>query len=163
VHRWVAGAAAIVLSAGTAACGGNAEGTTSPSGALAIVVGAHANAPAPRLTGGAAAALDMAVTQQSQVSLVVADGAPFQEGQTRQLGGQDGATRQRVSEAVSAAVPRSPETDLLAALQLAGQLVAGQPGVRTVVVVDPGLSTTGALDFTQPGMLDAAPHAHPTR
>src|SRR4051794_19300437 len=40
----------------------------------------------------------------------------------------------------------------------AARLRGGQPGVRTVVVVDPGLSTTGALDFTQPGMLDADPH-----
>ncbi|MBV9010967.1 MAG: OmpA family protein [Pseudonocardiales bacterium] len=49
-----------------------------------------------------------------------------------------------------------PEVDVLGALEEAGNAAgAGRPAAGTVVLVDSGLSTTGALDFSQPGMLDA--------
>jgi len=46
------------------------------------------------------------------------------------------------------------EVDVLAALEEAGS-AAGRPGAGTVVLVDSGLATSGALDFSQPGVLDA--------
>lgn len=48
----------------------------------------------------------------------------------------------------------APEADTLSALELAGG-AARRPEAGTVVLVDSGLSTTGALDFSQPGVLDA--------
>lgn len=40
-----------------------------------------------------------------------------------------------------------PEADLLAALDLAGRSLAGQPGPRTIIVLDSLLQTAGALRF----------------
>jgi outer membrane protein OmpA-like peptidoglycan-associated protein len=159
LRRCSAWAAAVAVTSATAGCGVDAAADTSLSGgALAIVVGAHANAPAPELGGDAAAALDMAVAQGSYVSVVVADGAPHQYGDPEQLtAGGTAADRQRIVDTVADAVPQSPESDLLGALQLAAGSIAGEPGMHSVVVVDSGLSTTGALDFTEPGVLGADP------
>ncbi len=46
------------------------------------------------------------------------------------------------------------EVDVLSALEQAGG-AAGRPKAGTVVLVDSGLTTSGALDFSQPGVLDA--------
>jgi hypothetical protein len=138
-----------------------------PRGALALVIGGHGNMPPPVLEGVAASARDLAVAQQSQISVVVADGAPYPLLEAERLTAdadlpadraeQREANRRRIDEIVASARARTPETDLLAALALAGRTLAGQPGPRTVVVVDSGLSTSGALDFGRPGMLDADP------
>ena len=165
-RQGAAALAAVALTAGTAGCGGSATAAV-PPGALAVVVGAHANAPTPRLAGSAAAALDMATAQESLVALVVADGLPYLHSEPAALAvdDEDGDAaeagrrehRERVQDAVTTARPVTPESDLLAALTLAGSTIAEEPGMHTVVVVDSGLSTTGALDFTEPGMLDADP------
>jgi len=138
-----------------------------PRGALGVVVGAHSNMPQPTLEGIAASARDLAVAQQSQLSVVVADGAPFTLVEPERLlvdaeepagrAEQREANRRRIDEAVATARARTPETDLLSALILAGRTMADQPGPRTVVVVDSGLSTSGPMDFRQPGMFDADP------
>jgi outer membrane protein OmpA-like peptidoglycan-associated protein len=159
LRRCPAVVAAIALTSVTAGCGqavdASAEGAF-PGGALAIVVGAHANAPAPQLAGGASAAVDMAVAQGSYLSIVVADGLPYQPSEPALLSG-GAADRQRVLDDVASAAPRSPESDLLGALQLAAGSIAEQPGPHQIVVVDSGLSTSGPLEFTEPGMLDAEP------
>jgi len=144
-------------------CESSAE-AAEPTGALAIVVGAHANMPPAELVGTAASARDMAVVQQSYFSVVVADGAPYvaESGGLEAAGGtalqeQRDANRQRVDDAVAGARARTPESDLLAALQVAAASIQAQPGHRRIVVLDSGLSTTGALDFTNPDLLDAVP------
>ena len=122
--------------------------------------------PPATLSGAAASARDMAIAQQSFYSVVVADGAPFvsDSGQLTISGGTDDeqqaqrdATRQRVDAAVAVARARTPETDLLAALQVAASSIRNQPGHRSIVVLDSGLSTMGALDFNHPDLLDAVP------
>jgi outer membrane protein OmpA-like peptidoglycan-associated protein len=160
----VAAAVLPALAAVTAACApGDAAEAPSPRGALAIVVGAHANAPALRLAGAAASAADMALAQQSSVSLVVADGGAYQAAQWAEPTDDAGAaqdrplTRQRLDDAIDDARPKTEETDLVTALQLAGRSIASTPGPHTIVVLDSGLSTRGPLDFTAPGMLDADP------
>lgn len=50
-----------------------------------------------------------------------------------------------------------PEVDILAALEEAGS-AAGRPAAGTIVLVDSGLATSGALDLSQPGVLDAPAH-----
>jgi outer membrane protein OmpA-like peptidoglycan-associated protein len=165
-HRWGAALLSLAVAGGLAACA--SPGTAAePSGALVVVVGGRAGSAAPELSGTAATARDVAVSQQSWFSLVVADGAPYQEGQavTLTADAADGAARdeqyaanrQRVDDAVVAARARTPESDLLAAMDLGVQTVPTRSGLRTLVVVDSGLSTAGALDFTEPGTLDADP------
>jgi hypothetical protein len=161
------GALVLAAAVGCAGSGGRAEEDPGPGGVLAVVVGAHSNAPDPELTGAAAAARDLAVAQQSYFSLVVADGAPYQTGGSGPLVA-DGSTstaraeqheagRRHVDDMVEQAVAMTPETDLITAMDLVVQTLQGEPGLHTLVVVDSGLSTTGPLDFRRPGLLDADP------
>ena len=153
--------------AGAAVVKASSSAADEPSGALAVVVGAHANMPPPTLEGAAASARDLAVAQQSYLSVVVADGAPYVLGRPGRLyadaegeaerSEQRQVNRRQVDDAVAAARAVTPETDLLAAMTLAGRSIADQPGLRTLVVVDSGLSTKGAVDFGRRGMLDADP------
>jgi outer membrane protein OmpA-like peptidoglycan-associated protein len=162
--RWGAALVAVLLPVALAGCG-DASAAAEPSGALAVVVGGRAHTPAPVLTGAAAAARDLAVAQQSRLSVVVADGAPAVVGEPVQLrvDDDDAAVEQRaenrrlVDETVAGARARAPESDLLTALQVAAEILAEEPGLRTLVVVDSGLSTTGPMDMTRPGLLDAEP------
>ena len=153
----VAVALSVAVAVGLAACGGGrgASAEAVPSGAIAVVVGARSNMPPPALGGRSASARDMAIAQGAQFSLFVADGAPFQAGTTIPLGRDQG--RSDVEDAIAAARARTPESDLLGALHLAARELAGRRGLRTLVVIDSGLSTTGRLDFTTPGLLDAQP------
>jgi outer membrane protein OmpA-like peptidoglycan-associated protein len=154
----------VVVPVALAGCG-DASAAAEPSGALAVVVGGRAHTPAPVLTGAAAAARDLAVAQQSTLSVVVADGAPAVVGEPVPLRVEDdgGAAEQRaenrrlVDDTVEGARARAPESDLLTALQVAAESVADEPGLHTLVVVDSGLSTAGPMDFTRPGLLDAEP------
>ena len=154
-----------VAVAALAACGTPAE-AAAPNGAVAFVVGAHANVPPARLSGAAASARDIAVAQQSFYSVVVADGAPFvADSGTLQATGDTTAARQEsrdanrghIDDVVASARARTPETDLLKALQVAADSIRAKPGHRNIVVLDSGLSTTGALDFRAPDVLDAVP------
>jgi hypothetical protein len=152
----------VVLAAGGLATGavvtaGNSA-TSEPAGAFVVVVGGHADMPPATLDGTAAAARDVAVAQQSDFAVIVADGAPHLLEEPRPLTATAPATnRRRVDDAVATARATTPETDLLGALTLAGRSVADRPGLRTLVVLDSGLSTTGAVDMGRPGMLDAHP------
>ncbi len=165
VHRWSALVVPALLLATLTGCERSAE-AAEPTGALAIVVGARGNMPPADLVGTAASARDMAVAQQSFFSVVVADGAPYvaESGVLKATGDtasakqeQGEANRQRVDDAVAGARARTPESDLLAALQVAAASIQAQPGHRSIVVLDSGLSTTGALDFRNPDLLDAVP------
>jgi flagellar motor protein MotB len=166
--RALVAAGALVLVASLAGCAGAAAAPAAPvhSGQLAIVVGAHANAPTGPLTGKGAWARDVAAAQGSDFQLVVGDGAPYvaadealtvdaADEAARQA--QREANRETIDAAVEEATARTPESDLLAALTLAAQHPVSAPGLRVVLVRDSGLSTTGVLDFRQPGLLDADP------
>ncbi|WP_138733292.1 OmpA family protein [Modestobacter excelsi] len=165
--RWPAALLSLVVVGCLAACADPAATAAEPSGALVVVVGGRANAAPPALSGVAASARDVAVAQQSVFSLVLADGAPFAEGPAATLTAdaadagareeQYAANRERVDDAVAGARARTPESDLLTAIDLGVQTVGTPTGLRTLVLVDSGLSTAGALDFTAPGMLDADP------
>lgn len=164
LHRCATAVACAAVVAGLAGCG--AASTGESRGALAIVVGARNNTPPPELDGLAAQARDTAVTDRSFLSIVVADGRPFEAGHgvlqvnaANSIAAQEqqDANRRKVDQALDAAAAKTPEADLLAALDLAARAIHSRPGPHTIVVVDSGLSTTGALDFTQPGLLDADP------
>lgn len=165
VERLAGVAVAAVAAATLSGCAGDAV-AAEPTGAVAFVVGGHANMPAAELTGAAASARDMAVAQQSFFSVVVADGAPYvaasdvleAPGDTAAAQEeQRAANRERVDGAVEDAQARTAETDLLAALEVAATSIRDQPGHRSIIVLDSGLSTVGALDFRRPGLMDAVP------
>ncbi|MGY1709499.1 OmpA family protein [Geodermatophilus sp. SYSU D00758] len=165
LRRTSAALTALFLTSALAGCAESSQ-AAEPTGALAVVVGARSNMPSTTVTGQAAAALGQAAAQQSYFSVVVADGAPYvaDEGLLAAEGGAGSdpdawhaRNRQRLDDSVAAARARTPETDLLGALRVAADSIAAQPGPRTIVVLDSGLSTTGALDLTQPDMLDAVP------
>jgi outer membrane protein OmpA-like peptidoglycan-associated protein len=162
LRRLAVVAGSLSLVATMAGCADSSE----PTGGLAIVVGARSNMPAPTLDATASDALERAVLSQSYLSIVVADGAPFEvtkgrlraDDTNKQV--QDRArekNRQQARAAVAEAAARTPETDLLSALDRATRSISAASGAHTIVVVDSGLSTVAPLDFTQPGLLDADP------
>ncbi|MGY1696802.1 OmpA family protein [Geodermatophilus sp. SYSU D00814] len=164
MRRLLTVAASLSLVAGLAACGG--DDGPDPTGGVAFVVGARSNMPAPRLDGRALEALDTAVEDQSLAAIVVADGEPDLLGTMQLL--IEGATnqardasrednRELVIDGLTSARAEDEETDLLAAVDLGVRSIASAEGEHTVVVVDSGLSTAGALDFRQPGLLDTDP------
>jgi hypothetical protein len=157
LFRWSSVATGVAVAAGLAGCGAGASAAPEAigpeaTGALAVVVGAHSNMPPAALAGRSASAVDMALGQQSTFSMVVADGAPFDATATAEL-----VDREVIDEAVAGARAQTAESDLLGALHRAAEAVAGEPGLRTLVVLDSGLSTAGPLTFTTPGMFDAQP------
>ncbi|WP_089404233.1 OmpA family protein [Geodermatophilus saharensis] len=166
MRRLLTVAASLSLVVGLAACGG--DDGPDPTGGVAFVVGARSNMPAPHLDGRALEALDTAVEDQSLVSIVVADGEPSLLG-TMQLvaeganGHAQGASRAEnrrfVVDGLTSARADDEETDLLAAIDMALRSISSASGQHTVVVIDSGLSTAGALDLREPGLLDADPDA----
>ena len=167
LRRWLVAASAAAVAMTAAGCAARADdgedGTATP-GAVALVIGAHSNMPRPVLIGQAARARDLAVAQNSYVSVIVADGAPFEL--THESLGSDGdeETREdretlseRVDETVGQARAKNAEVDLLTAVDLAARDLSDKPGLHTIVVVDSGLATAGPLNFLEPGLLDAEP------
>lgn len=159
----------LTIAAGTLAVAVGLTGCTEPAeptGGLALVVGARSNMPAPTVDGAAAAALESALALQSDLSLVVADGAPFEldawslvvsDANEQAAEADRAAHRQRINQALAGAAAETPEVDLLAALELGARSISSAGGPHTLVVVDSGLSTVAPLDFTEPGLLDADP------
>src|SRR4051812_8759404 len=154
----------IALAGALAGCGGN---TARPTDALAVVIGAHSNMPGAALAGTALAARERALVSQAYLALVVADGQPFVAGQAGSLLTRDSnsviqrrdrdANRQLVDTQLADARAKTPETDLLSALDLASRTISSQPGDHTIVVLDSGLSTVAPLDFRTAGLLDSDP------
>ncbi|HEX2298542.1 MAG TPA: OmpA family protein [Pseudonocardiaceae bacterium] len=149
----------LALVAGCGGAGGNGE-----PGALAVIVGAHSNMVAPSLIAGVREEIDTASSLGSPATVIVPDGSPsaaatielatpndnplYKQDQVNQLGGLIDRTR-----------ADSPEVDLLGAIALAARSVSDAAGPRTIIAIDSGLQTTGALRFQdQDGaLLDANP------
>ncbi|WP_075014678.1 OmpA family protein [Geodermatophilus obscurus] len=168
MRRLLTVAVSAALVAGLTGCG--SDDVAEPTGGVAFVVGARSNMPAPQLDGGALEVLDAAVDDQSRVSITVADGEPslvepgaidlLIEGATSQA--RDASrveNRQLVLDGLVSARAEDKETDLLGALDEAVRSISSAPGPHTVVVVDSGLSTAGALDFRARDVLSADPKA----
>ena len=123
--------------------------------------------PGAALAGTALAARERALDAQAYLAIVVADGKPFVEGQAGSLLARDSnsviqrrdrdANRQLVDTQLADAKAKTPETDLLSALDLAARTISSQPGHHTIVVLDSGLSTVAPLDFRAPGLIDSDP------
>ncbi|HEV7450092.1 MAG TPA: OmpA family protein [Pseudonocardiaceae bacterium] len=119
-------------------------------GALAVIVGAHSNMVAPSLLDTVNTEIDTAAELGSPATVIVNDGSPtvstsvplkaanpvYQQDQVDQLKKLIDKTR-----------ADNPEVDLLAAISLAARSVTEAVGPKTIVVIDSGLQTTGALRF----------------
>ena len=136
------------------------------TGALALVLGAHANAPAPGFTPTTLAAVDEAVSKGSYLAMVVESSQPqvVASGWLKPSGANSQSqhdARVRLQDAVLAQVAGSraeaPESNPLLAISLAARAVAAEPGPRSMVIVDSMLQTTAPMSFLHEGMLSAAP------
>ncbi len=155
----------------TAAAASSVVGCNLPVGPVVIVGTARANAAAPELTPSVQAAVEVVVSAAKAggtgyLAHYDADGDPslkaeqsvvFDAKNDFALQKQVEELRAGVAQEVTSAVADAPEADLLAALEVAARQVHGHGDAGTVVVLDSGLQTTGALDHTRDGMVLADP------
>ncbi|MDH2444384.1 OmpA family protein [Amnibacterium sp. CER49] len=139
-----------------------------PGSGLELVVGVHAGQPAPLLPASVRTQVQAAVAGERAVGLVTVEGAPrvlqpalpmsLTETTSQERVDADRRNVDAVDALVRAARPTTAGADLLASLVTAAKAARSAPDpVDRVVVLDNGLSDHGALDFTKPGMTDAAP------
>jgi outer membrane protein OmpA-like peptidoglycan-associated protein len=152
--------AALALLAGCAGGGGQGE-----PGALAVIVGAHANMVAPSLINAVQDEIATASDLGSPATVIVPDGTPTASAPVDLATPNDNPLyKQDQIAALNTVIDRvradTPEVDLLAALALAARSVADVAGPRTIIVIDSGLQTSGALRFqdSDGALLDANPN-----
>jgi OmpA-OmpF porin, OOP family len=135
---------------------------------LELIIGAHQDAPEPSLDPYLVCQLTVAIRAGEPVQIVAVSGRPRLI--TLRLESVTGGTLaeqnsprlqqdvQAVEAAIAAARPDSPGVDDLEALSVAADAArtAGDPHAE-LVLIDSGLDDRGALDFTAPGMVAAAP------
>ncbi|MGH3819106.1 MAG: OmpA family protein [Pseudonocardiaceae bacterium] len=152
----------LILSLLLAGCGDN-KAAAAP-GALAVIVGAHSNMVAPSLLGTVKDEIGAASELGSPATVIVDDGNPrasaplsLSPANDNQLIRQDQLDQFR--NLIGKTRADNPEVDLLAALALAARSVSDAAGPKTIVVIDSGLQTTGALRFQDQGgaLLNADP------
>ncbi|MBV8540116.1 MAG: OmpA family protein [Pseudonocardiales bacterium] len=161
-RRGLVSSALVLGSLLCAGCGDNTA-TTAP-GALAVVVGAHSNMVAPSLLDTVKAEIDTASELGSPATVIVDDGSPtasapisLKTGNDNPLYHQDQVNQ--LKNLIDKARAGNPEVDLLDAVNLAARSVGDAVGPKTIVVIDSGLQTTGALRFQDQGgaLLDSNP------
>ena len=166
---WILLAAALVLAAGGAAatlsgCSNEeASGATQPESTV-FVVGAHANAPLPKVDC-AADYLARSVDTNGYVEVISAEGQPRSAVTGAVVGSTANTASKRAQEneqwkaslpgCLSEVRAQTSELDTLGSIELAARAVSEAPGSHRIVVLDSGLQTVGALDFTQGALIDA--------
>lgn len=162
----VAALALVAWGAITALAGCSAEeasGATQPE-STAFVVGAHANAPLPK-TDCATDYLSQAVDTNGYIEVISAEGEPRSAVAGAMVGSTANTESKRAQEndQWKAALPgylsevraQTSEVDTLASIELAARALSEAPGAHRIVLMDSGLQTTGALDFTQGALISA--------
>jgi OOP family OmpA-OmpF porin len=178
MSRLLAGVTVIGLAAVLTGCAlpGGHEPEPCPAYAdgVVLVIGAHANQPAPDLTPEVLCRLTETISAGHAVGLVVVDGTPSlgipatvfdveHSNPTVRQQKLDAAVA-TLAQAVQTATPDSDGADLLGGLVLASDTArAASPAISSIVAVDAGLPDTGSLVLTGPnGTLltaeDAVPH-----
>lgn len=169
--RIVAAVAAVTLGTAAAACDLNpfeefefhCPQPVHPG--LAIAVGVRANSPAPTLPREVRQLVADAMTGCGRITVVRVDGRPsvvgaavFSSGaRTEQNFEMDQASfLEYVGDLIAGAAAQEPEADVLGALSLAA---AGTGPGGTVVLIDSGIQTTGALDFRTDDLPTRRPEA----
>lgn len=173
--------AAIALTAAVALTGcsgaGAGSGPVSPTRAacsasdcpgVVYVVGAHRNEPAPALPAPLVSQLGEALTAGRPVGVVTVEGAPrvLLPTQVVAIKGTTDANRRNatardtaaIAAVIASASARTPGADLFTALQAGARAArAAEPQATELVVLDSGLTDTGAVNFTTSGMPSADP------
>lgn len=137
-------------------------------GAVGFVVGGRANSPGiggPSTPPVLVASTQAAVANQASTLLVDTGGSPHVSVVPLALTANNDAAREQeqaakvveLQDAILATTATAEEADPLEALNLAADHLRSNGGTGTIVLVDSGLQTTGALDYTKPGMLSATP------
>ncbi|MDQ4010730.1 MAG: OmpA family protein [Actinomycetota bacterium] len=124
----------------------------SAPGALAVIVGAHSNMVAPSLLDTVKTEIDTAAELGSPATIIVDDGSPTATAAVSLKTANDNPLYQQdqinqLTNLISQTRADNPEVDLLAAIDLAARSVTDAVGPKTIVVIDSGLQTTGALRF----------------
>ena len=127
---------------------------------LAVIIGAHANAPRVNTSVMYDAVLEACARSGSTISLIVNDGAPYasvvtvpetKSGLSTQK--YRAIAEERAGQIMSMAdqmFAKTAESDLLSAVTLAGrQLDAEEGGRKELIIIDSGLSTAEPLDFSE--------------
>lgn len=138
---------ALILSTGC----GDAQSSAAP-GALAVIVGAHSNMMAPSILDTAETEIDTASALGSPATVIVDDGNPAASAPVSLKAANDNPLYQQdkvdqLKKSIDKARADKPEVNLLAALDLAARSVGDATGPKTIVVIDSGLQTAGALRF----------------
>ncbi|MGH3920511.1 MAG: OmpA family protein [Pseudonocardiaceae bacterium] len=131
-------------------CGDNRS--SSAPGALAVIVGAHSNMVAPSLLDTVQAEIETAAELGSPATVIVDDGSPSAAAPLSLKTANDNPLYQQdqinqLTNLIDQTRADNPEVDLLAAISLAARSVTDAVGPKTIVVIDSGLQTTGALRF----------------
>lgn len=127
---------------------------------LAVIIGAHANAPRVNTSVMHDAVLEACAKSGSTISLIVNDGAPYASVVTipetkSGLSSEKYETiaRERAGQILGMAdqmFAKTAESDLLSAITLAGrQLNAEEGGRKELIIIDSGLTTAAPLDFSE--------------
>lgn len=155
---------AMACSAVVSGCSkGEANGAMPPS-SCAFVVGSHANAPLPKVDC-ATSYISEAVGSNGYIEVISAEGEPRSAVSGAIVGSTANTESKRAqeNEQWQAAIlgyladveAQTPQIDTLSAIDLASRALSEAPGSHRIVVMDSGLSTAGALDFTQGSLIDA--------
>lgn len=131
-------------------CGDNSS--SSAPGALAVIVGAHSNMVAPSLVDPVKAEIETAAELGSPATVIVDDGSPSAAAPLSLKTANDNPLYQQdqinqLTNLINQTRADDAEVDLLAAISLAARSVTDAVGPKTIVVIDSGLQTTGALRF----------------
>jgi outer membrane protein OmpA-like peptidoglycan-associated protein len=135
-----------------------------PRAAVAFVGSGRANEPAPRLSSAARVLTSRLVDTNAPVAVVSTSSSPgvVFEGTMGSNAANDvalDADRAAAPDVVQTAIQARPsigEVDLVGALLVAARWVNAHGG-GSIIVTDSGLSTAGPVDYSQPGVLAAAP------
>ena len=124
----------------------------SAPGALAVIVGAHSNMVAPSLLDTVKTEIDTAAELGSPTTIIVDDGSPTASAPVSLKTANDNPLYQQdqinqLTTLINQTRADNPEVDLLAAIDLAARSVTDAAGPKTIVVIDSGLQTAGALRF----------------
>lgn len=127
---------------------------------LAVIIGAHANAPRVNTSVMYDSVLEACTQSGSTISLIVNDGAPYasvvtvpetKSGLSAEKYQSIAAERaKQILDMADQMFAKTAESDLLSAITLAGrQLGAEEGGRKEMIVIDSGLSTAAPLDFSE--------------
>jgi len=162
---------ALVMLAPAGLAAGCNQAPPHSAGAIAIVIGNHANMPEPQISSQIQTVLDDSLLSQDMMYVVSVSGDPgnvYQQQLATACGGGPACTGAKasfntgvVNTLVSRAKATTAQSDPLDAILIAAKDVdsANTSGPKQIIVLDNGLQTTGDLTLQSPGALSVLPSA----